>query len=104
MDLRFGGAGADRHPAEQVVEVAGGHRLQQFGGNRQAQLEHVAHQLARQGQAARHVVAAVQVRIVGQAFPADCGARFFDIGAHHQEHLIADVGGQASKVGGVFER
>ncbi|MCY1437247.1 hypothetical protein D9M71_534030 [compost metagenome] len=49
-----------------------------------------------------HVVAAIQVRIVGQAFPADGGARFFDVGAHHQEHLVTDLSGQARQTLGVL--
>ncbi|MNY48036.1 hypothetical protein D3C86_1833410 [compost metagenome] len=46
MDLRFGGARANGDPAEQVVQVTGSHRLQQFCGDRQAELEHFAHQFA----------------------------------------------------------
>ncbi|MCY1413026.1 hypothetical protein D9M71_284480 [compost metagenome] len=104
VDLRFGGARTDGNPAQQVVEVAGRHRLQQLGGDGQAKLEHFAHQLARQGQAADHVVAAIQARIVGQAFPADCGTRFFHVSAHHQQQLITDIAGQFGQAAGVFER
>ncbi|MNI96890.1 hypothetical protein D3C73_1554370 [compost metagenome] len=43
------------------------------------------------------------MRIVGQAFPADRGAWFFHVGAHDQEHFIADVVGEAGEVAGVFE-
>ena len=50
-----------------------------------------------------HVIAAVQVRVVGQAFPAHGGARFFDVGAHYQQHVIAHIMGEGSEVAGVFQ-
>ena len=103
MDLRFGGARTNGDPAQQVIEVAGGHGLQQFGGNRQAQAQHLAHQFTGQVQAAGHVVAAIQAGVVGQAFPADGGTGLFHVGAHHQQHLVAHFIGQAGQVGGVFQ-
>ncbi|MNI71106.1 hypothetical protein D3C73_1269630 [compost metagenome] len=103
MDLRFGGACADGDPAEQVVKVAGGHGLQQFSGDGQAQAQHFTHQLARERQATDHVVTAVQTGVIGQAFPADRGAGFFDVGAHHDEHFTADVGGESGELFSVFE-
>ncbi|MNX78449.1 hypothetical protein D3C86_1100420 [compost metagenome] len=103
VDLRLRGPGANRHPAQQIVEVTGRHRLQQFSGNGQAQSEHFAHQFAGQRQAGGHVIAAIQVRVVGQAFPANRGTGFFDVGAHHQQHFVADFGGEAGKVASVFE-
>ena len=51
----------------------------------------------------RHVVAAIQVRVVGQAFPADGGAWLFNIGPHHQQHILAHFAGQGGQVAGVFE-
>lgn len=76
VDLRFGGARANRGPAQQVIEVPGNHRLQQLGGNRQATFDHVQHQATGQGDAGMHVVAAIEVRVIGQAFPAHRGTRF----------------------------
>ncbi|MOA06318.1 hypothetical protein D3C78_1259490 [compost metagenome] len=103
MDLRFGGACTNGDPTEQVIEVAGGHGLQQFGGDGQAQLQYFAHQFPGQGQAGRHVIAAIQARIVGQAFPAYGRAGLFYVGAHDQQHAVAHFMGHASQVGGVFE-
>ncbi len=51
-----------------------------------------------------HVAAAVQMRVVDQAFPADGGTRFFHIGAHHQQQLIADVRRKRAETLGVLER
>ncbi|MNE38342.1 hypothetical protein D3C80_1322380 [compost metagenome] len=103
MHLRFAGACADRRPAEQVVEVAGHQRLQQFGGDRQAEAERIQHQPARQGEAGGHVAAAVELRVVDQALPADGGARLLDIGAHHQQQLVVHLRRQFGEAAGVVE-
>jgi cobaltochelatase CobN len=95
---------ANGRPAQQVVEVAGGHGLQQLGGDRQAALDHAQHQATGQGDAGVHVVAAIQVRVVGQAFPAHRGARFFNVGAHHQQQLVADFMVERRQAVGVFQR
>jgi cobaltochelatase CobN len=50
-----------------------------------------------------HVAAAIQVRVVDQAFPADGGARLLDVGAHHQQQVLADVAGQSGEALGVVE-
>ena len=88
MDLRLGGAGADGRPAEQVFQVGGGQRLQQLRRHRQAQLVDLAHQLACLTQAGGHVIAAIQMRIIGQPLPAHRGARLLDIDTHHQLEAI----------------
>ncbi len=80
VDLRFRGPRANGDPAQQVIDITGGHGLQQLGGNRQPQAQHLAHQFTGQGQAAGHVIAAIQVRVVGQAFPAHRGPGFLDVG------------------------
>ncbi|KPW99693.1 Uncharacterized protein ALO75_05364 [Pseudomonas syringae pv. coryli] len=103
MDLRFGGASANRDPTEQIVEVARRHGLQYLGGDRQAQAQHLQHQLPRQRQALGHVVAAVKARIVSQAFPAHRRARFFDVSAHYQQHLITDLRSKTSQSLSVFK-
>ena len=103
VDLRFAGARADGRPGQQVVEVARHQRLQQFGGERQAQRQHVQHQAARQRQAFRHGVTAIQMRIVGQTLPADRGARLFHVGAHHQQQLVVHFGGEIGQAPGVIQ-
>ncbi len=103
VDLRLGGARANRGPGQKVIEVAGGHWLQQFGGDRQAAFDHVQHQPAGQRDAGVHVVAAIEVRVVGQAFPADRGAGFFDVGAHHQQQLVVDFAAEGCQAVGVFQ-
>ncbi len=104
VDLRLAGARADRGPAKQIVEVAGRHRLQQLGGQRQSGFEDVQHQSTRQAQALGHVAAAVQMRIVEQAFPANGGAWLLHIGAHDQQQLVAQLRCQRGETFGVFQR
>ncbi|MNN50338.1 hypothetical protein D3C81_1649180 [compost metagenome] len=103
VNLRLGGARANRRPAQQVIEVTGDHRLQQLGGDRQAAFDHVQHQATGQGDAAMHVVAAIEVRIVCQAFPAHRGARFLHVGAHHQQQLVVDFAAQGRQAVGILK-
>lgn len=77
--------------------------MQEFGGQRQAEAQHVQHQLPGQRQAGGHVVAAIQVRIVGEALPAHRGAWLFHVGAHHQEQLAVEFVAQRGEAFGVFE-
>ncbi len=51
-----------------------------------------------------HVIAAIEVRIVGQALPAHRGARFFHVGAHDQQQFVVDLTAQVRQAIGVFQR
>ena len=103
VNLRLAGARTDGRPGQQVIEVARHQRLQQFGGERQAQRQHVQHQATRQLQPIAHGVTAIQMRIVGQTLPADRGARLFHVGAHHQQQLVAHFGRQIGQAPGVIQ-
>ena len=58
--------------------------------------------MARHAQAALHVEAAVQVRIVDQTFPADRGAWLLEVDAHHDHDAVAELAPQASEAPRVF--
>jgi len=45
----------------------------------------------------------VDVRVVDQAFPAYCGTRFFEVGAHDYEKGIGVFGLEGEEPGGIFE-
>lgn len=102
MGLRFGGTGADRRPADQVLQVLRGNRVERFGGGGQAFLGKVAEQLAADVQAILDLERVVQVRIVDQAFPAHRGTRLLEVHAHHQEQRIRHFGRERLEAVGVF--
>lgn len=43
------------------------------------------------------------MRIVDEPFPADGGARFFEIDAHDDFHAVGQFASKGGKPGGVFE-
>ena len=104
VDLGFCGAGADRRPAEKVFQVACRQRAEQLAGQRQAQAGQITQQCPAQAQAFRQILAAVQVRIVEQPFPAHRGARLLHVGAHHQQGPVADPVGEGGEPLAVFRR
>src|SRR5690606_9894395 len=79
VHLRFGGTRADRAPADEVGDVLRADDVEEFGAGRQAEFVDVQQQFARDAQAVVDAEAAVEVRIVDQALPADRGARLFEI-------------------------
>ncbi|MNZ48630.1 hypothetical protein D3C78_663780 [compost metagenome] len=102
VGLRFGGAGADGRPADQVLQVLRGNRVERFGGGRQAHFGQVQQQFAADVQAILDLERVIQVRVVDQAFPADGGARFFEIHAHDQVQRVGHFLGQHFQALGVL--
>ena len=84
MHLALHRARADRAEAHQLRVVLPQGGIQEFRGCRQAQFGHVQQHLACQVQALVDMEAAIQVRVVDQAFPADNGARLFEVDAQHR--------------------
>ena len=91
VGLAFGGAGADGGPADQIGDVLGHHRIQQFRGRRQPLFGQLQQQSAGPAQAGVDVVTAVEMGVIDQPLPAHGGAWFFEINPHHhlQPFLVA---------------
>ncbi|MNE96186.1 hypothetical protein D3C80_1943580 [compost metagenome] len=53
-------------------------------------------------QAVLNLERVVQVRVVDQAFPADCGAWFFEVHAHDQVQSIGHFRGEDFEPLGIF--
>ncbi|MNF39686.1 hypothetical protein D3C84_206650 [compost metagenome] len=102
MGLRFGGARADGRPADQVLQVLRGDRVEGFGGGWQAHLGQVAEQLAADVQAVLDLERVVEVRVVDQALPADGGARLLEVHAHDQVQAVGDLGSQLLEALGIL--
>ena len=82
VHLAFGGARADRTPADEVCDVLRQDHIEVFDCGRHAFFSGIEQQFAPDAQAVVDGKRAVKVRVVEQAFPADGGARFFKIDAH----------------------
>ena len=104
VHLAFGGARADGAPGNQVGVILGGDHVEKFGGGGHADVVEGEQKLARLAQAEVDVEGAVQMGVVDQAFPADGGARFFKIHAHHDQQLFFVLLFQRQQFLRVFER
>ncbi len=85
--LRFRRASADRRPADEVGEVLRDDRIEKLGRGRDLFFRHCEKQLAGETQSLFDVEGLVQIGVVDHAFPADGGARFFEVGAHDENEL-----------------
>ena len=104
VHLAFGGARADRAPADEVCDVLRDDHVEVFDGDRHAFVGGVEQQFAPDAQAVVDGKRAVQMRVVEQAFPADGGARFFKVNAHDDAQLFAVFFAQGQEAVGIFAR
>ena len=101
VGLRFGGAGADGGPADEVGDVLRGDGIEELGGGGQTEIEDVAQERAGEPEAVGDVVGAVEMRVHHKTFPADGGARFFEVDAHDNHHAVGDFLGEGGEAAGV---
>ncbi len=104
VDLAFRGPGADRAPGHEVGDVLRRHHVQELAGRRQPQGVHVDQQPPRQAQPVVDHEAAVQARVVDQAFPADRGARLLEVDPHDHLELARVAPSLGRQPPGVIER
>ena len=100
----LGGAGADCRPGDDVGDVLGDDRVEHFGGDRQPDVDDAEHQLAGDEDPFFDVVGLVEIRVVDQPLPADGGAGFLEIGAHHQQDMVLHLVAQLAEPLGIFDR
>ena len=92
MSLRFSSACTDCRPTDQSGQVLGGDRIEHFGGCRHPHLGYFQKNPAGSAQTFTHITTAVHIRIINQAFPADCRSWFFKIDSHYQQHAVGNLG------------
>jgi len=88
--LGFGGASTNRAPADEVGDILRGDRIEKFCRGGQAEVEDIAQEGAAEAETSGDVVGAVEVRIHHKALPADGGAGFFEIHAHHDQNTVGN--------------
>ena len=104
MHLRFGGAGTDGPPADEVADVLRRNGVEEFRTCRHAQAIDLEQQIARHPQAFVDAKALVQIRIVDQALPADGSARLLEIHPHDDFQIGRQPLAQRQQAPGVFHR
>ena len=104
MHLAFGGAGPDRAPADQVADVLRPDHVEELTARGHAQAVDFHQQLARDAQAFVDAVALVEVGVVDQPLPADGGAWFLEVDAHHHFQRVCVAFALLLESAGIVER
>lgn len=102
MRLAFGCTGTDRRPADEVGDVLWTDGVQQFRSAREAQLIDLEENRSGQLHPRCDIAGPVEMRVIDQAFPSDCGAWLFKICPHHDQEAIAQSIGHGLQFGGIF--
>ena len=100
----LGRARADRAPGDQVGDVLRAEQVEELGAGGHAEAGQVEEEAARQLQAFVDREAAVEVRIVDVALPAERRARLLEVGAHDDQELVAQPVGRRLQPGRVLDR
>ena len=103
MHLAFGVASTDRTPLT-ASEMYCGCGCQEFRGRSQTGVQYAKQCTAGQQQTLLDIAAAIDVGIVNQTLPTDCGTRLFEIHAHHNQQFAAQLVFQRGQTTGVIER
>ncbi len=85
VDLALHGARADGRPGDEVGVVLPEDGVEKLGRDRQAETDHVEHQLPGEVQPLVDPVGVIEVRVVDKAFPAEDGAGLFEVDPHHEK-------------------
>ena len=91
VDLALGRARADRPPGDGVGDVLRRDRVEELAADRQAEVEHLEQQRARDAQAGVDVAGAVEVGIVDQALPAGRRPRLLEVDPHRDQQVLAQL-------------
>ena len=92
--LALGGARTNRAPTHQITDELRAEQVQKLGRHWHAPVQNVEQQLAGHRQPLVHGKAAIQMRVVDITLPADGGARFFKIHAHHDVQVLGILVGR----------
>lgn len=103
VHLAFGSACTDGAPRDEVGVILRRNHVEKLGGGWHTEVVQIEQQAAGLAQAEVDVETAVEVGVVDEAFPADGGARFFEINSHNDEQLALVFFTQGKQTPGVFE-
>ena len=102
VHLGFGGARANRAPAHQIRHILRGDHIEELTCRRQPAVVNFQQQFARNAQAVINAEAVIHMRIVNQPLPANGGARFFKIDAHHDFQFALQFVTQCQQTGSIL--
>jgi len=103
VGLGLGGAGADGGPGDKIGDVLGDDGIEELGSGGQAHAGDFEQEGTGAAQAGFYVVSAVEVGVVDESFPADGGARFFEVDAHDDFEGVVEFAAEGGQASGVIE-
>src|SRR6185369_13725554 len=101
--LRLRGAGADRGPRDEVAVVLRRDGIEGLGARGEAELVHVAQELARPLHADVDAEGVVHEGVVDEPLPPERGARLLEVHAHHEDERLLDLVGERAQPPRVVE-
>jgi hypothetical protein len=102
VDLAFGGAGPDGSPADERGDVLRGDHVEELCAGGYAHLGEVEEKVAGFAEAVVDLEGFVEVGVVDEALPAECGAGFFEVDAHDEAEFLGELCDGAFEELGVF--
>ncbi|EXI72958.1 MAG: hypothetical protein AW07_02890 [Candidatus Accumulibacter sp. SK-11] len=103
MCLRFGGAGTDGRPGDEIAEILRRNRVEGFGACGQPKFGEFEEKAAGLGHSLVDVKGVVHVRIVDVTLPAGRRPWFLEVDAHHQVERFADFLSECAQPFGVVK-
>jgi hypothetical protein len=91
VELRLGCACADGAKGDQIRKELGGDCVEHLRGNGHANGGEVNEELARDAETLVDLEALVNVWIVDETLPADCGAGLLEVGAHDDADVVLEL-------------
>ena len=102
MDLRFGGAGTDGSPRDQIGGVLRCYGVEKFASYGKPQLGYIEKEGAGDTKSFVNLEAIVEIRIVDEAFPANGRPGFFEVDSHDDHEVVFGCFGILSQELGIF--
>ena len=102
MGLAFGGASADRCPADKIGHVLWTNWIQQLSAAGKTQLIDLEENRSGQLHSRRDVAGSIKPRVIDEALPSHRGPRLFEVGSHHDQESVAQGVGNRLQLGRIF--
>ena len=103
VQLRLGSSCANCAERDEVGEELRRDGVEHFRGNWHALTSEVAEELPADAQTLVDLVALVNVGVVDQTFPADCGPGLLEVGAHDDAKVVAELVGELDQARAVLD-
>src|SRR6185312_3822459 len=104
MHLTLGGRRANDATRDEVRDVLRRDHVEELATRRQPETIDVEQQAARQAKPLVDAEAAIEIGVVDETLPADSGARFLEVDAHHDLERALEVFALIREPARVFHR